>query len=45
MSKITVQKDGVMIETDKIVLGGDTTVVTGEIIIDEHNHVLEIKHN
>lgn len=45
MSIITVKKDGMTIETDKIVLGGDTTVVTGEIVVDEHNRVLEIKHD
>ena len=45
MPKIAVKKDGKTIEADKIVLGGDTTVITGEIIVDEHNHVLEIKHD
>lgn len=45
MTKITVQKDGMTIEADKIVLGGETTVVTGEIIVDEHNHILEIKQD
>ena len=45
MSKVTVKKDGVILEADKIVLGGDTTVVTGEFIVDENNRVLEIKHD
>lgn len=45
MPKITVQKDGMTIEADKIVLGGETTVFTGEIIVDEHNRILEIKHD
>lgn len=45
MTKITITEDGMTIEADKIVLGGETTVVTGEIIVDEHNHVLEIKHD
>lgn len=45
MSKITVQKDGMTIETDKITLGGETTVITGEIIVDEHNRVLEFKQD
>lgn len=45
MSKVAVQKDCKAIEDDKIVLGGDTTVITGEIIVDEHNRILEIKHN
>lgn len=45
MSKITVNKDGMTIEADKITLGGDTTVVTGEFIVDENNRVLEIKHD
>lgn len=45
MPKIAVQKDGKTIETDKIVLGGETTVVTGEIIVDEHNRILEFKQD
>ena len=45
MSKITINKNGMTIEADKIVLGGETTVVTGEFIVDEHNRVLEIKHD
>lgn len=43
--KNNVLKDNNMIEKDKIVLGGDTMVITGEIIVDEHNRVLEIKHD
>lgn len=45
MTKVTVKKDGIMLEADKIVLGGETTVVTGKIIIDENNHILEIKND
>ena len=45
MLNIVVQKDCKAIEADEIVLGGDTTVITGEIIVDEHNRILEIKHN
>lgn len=45
MSKITVQKDGMKIEADKITLCGDTTVITGEIIVDEQNRILEFKHD
>ena len=45
MSKITVKKDGMTIEADKIVLGGNTTVVTGEFIVDEHNRILEFKQD
>lgn len=45
MSKNNILQDVKMIETDKIVLGGDTTVVTGEIIVDEHNRVFKIKHD
>lgn len=45
MPKNNIIQDSKMIETDKIVLGGDTTVVTGEIIVDERNRVLEIKHD
>lgn len=45
MSKITVQKNGMTIEADKITLGGETTVVTGEIIVDEHNRILEFKQD
>ena len=41
---IIIQDDNT-IKADKIVLGGETTVVTGEIVIDEHNRILEIKHN
>ena len=44
MPKNNIIKDGNTIEADKIVLGGDTTVITGEIIVDEHNRILEIKH-
>lgn len=43
--KNNVLKDNKMIEKDKIVLGGDTTVITGEIIVDEHNRILKIKHD
>lgn len=45
MSKITIKEDGIGIEADKITLGGDTTVTTGEFVLDEHNRVLEIKHD
>lgn len=45
MPKNNILQDGKMIEADKITLGGDTTVVTGEIIFDEHNRVLEIKRD
>ena len=45
MSKITFNKDEMTIEADKITLGGETTVVTGEILVDENNRILEIKHN
>ena len=45
MSKVVLRKDGMYIEADKITLGGDTTVVTGEFIVDENNRVLEIKHD
>lgn len=45
MSKVVLRKDGMYIEADKIILGGDTTVVTGEFIVDENNRVLEIKHD
>lgn len=38
-------KDDKMIEKDKIMLGGDTTVITGKIIVDEHNRILKIKHD
>ena len=44
MQKSYILKDGQTNEEDKIVLGGDTTVITGEIIVDEHNDVLEFKH-
>ena len=44
IQKNNILKDDKMIEKDKIVLGGDTTVITGEIIIDEHNRILKIKH-
>lgn len=43
MSKITIKEDG--IEADKITLGGDTTVTTGEFVLDEHGHVLQVNHN
>lgn len=45
MSKINFNKDGMTIKADKITLGGETTVVTGEILVDENNRILEIKHN
>lgn len=45
MSKITVKKDGITIEADKIVLGGETTIITGEILVDENRRFLEIKPN
>lgn len=45
MPKNNILKDGKTIKSDKIVLGGDTTVVTGKIIVDEHNHILEIKQD
>lgn len=45
MPKNNILQDSKMIKTDKIVLGGDTTVITGEIIVDEHNRILEIKHD
>ena len=45
MPKNNILKDSKTITLDKIVLGGDTTVITGEIIVDEHNRILEIKHN
>lgn len=44
MLKNNIIKEDKMINTGKIVLGGETTVFTGEIIVDEHNRVLEIKH-
>ena len=45
MPKNNILQDSKMIETNKILLGGDTTVITGEIIVDEHNRILEIKHD
>lgn len=45
MPKNNILQDGKMIETDKIVLGGDTTVITGEIIVDEHNRISEFKQD
>lgn len=45
MTKINVSKDGMTIEADKITLGGDTTVTTGEFVLDEHGHVLQVDHN
>ena len=45
MPKNNILKDGKVIETDKIVLGGETTVITGEIIVDEHNRILEFKQD
>lgn len=44
MPKNNILKDGKTIKSDKIVLGGETTVVTGEIIVDERNRILELKH-
>lgn len=44
MTNITFSKDGMTIEADKITLGGETTVVTGEFIVDQHNRISEIKH-
>lgn len=45
MPKNNILKDGKMIETDKIVLGGYTTVITGEIIVDQHNRILKFKQD
>lgn len=45
MPKNNILKDSKTITSDKIVLGGDTTVITGKIVVDEHNRVLEIKHD
>lgn len=45
MSKITIKEDGIEIEAEKITLGGDTTVTTGEFVLDEHGHVLQADHN
>ena len=45
MTKITITEDGMTIEADKITLGGDTTVTTGEFVLDEHGHVLQVDHN
>lgn len=45
MPKNNILQDSKMIETNKIVLGGDTTVFTGEIIVDEHNRILEFKQD
>lgn len=45
MPENNILKNSKKIKSNKIVLGGDTTVVTGEIVVDEHNRVLEIKHD
>lgn len=45
MTKITITEDEMTIEADKITLGGDTTVTTGEFVLDEHGHVLQVDHN
>ena len=45
IQKNNVLKDNKMIMADKIVLGGETTVITGEFLLDENNHIMEIKHN
>lgn len=45
MSKITVNKDLITSETDNTVVNIQPTIVTGEIILDEHNRILEIKHD
>lgn len=45
MSKITVKKDLITFEVDNTTLIVQPTVVTGEILLDEHNRVLEIKHD
>lgn len=45
MSKITIQKDLITFEADNTILTVQPTVVTGEILLDEHNRVLEIKHD
>lgn len=45
MSKVTFNKNGMTIEADKITLGGDTTVVTGEFIVDENNHITHESDN
>lgn len=45
MPKSNVLKDSKKIKADKIVLGGETTVFTGEIIVDEHNRILGFKQD
>ncbi len=45
MPKNNILKEDKKIKADKIVLGGETTVFTGEIIVDENNRILEIKHD
>lgn len=45
MAKIAIKEDGIGIEADKITLGGDTTVTTGDFVLDEHGHVLQVDHN
>nr|DAD70553.1 MAG TPA: hypothetical protein [Siphoviridae sp. ctcPV5] len=45
MPENNILKEDKMIKADKIVLGGDTTVVTGEFIIDENDCILKIKHD
>ena len=45
MPENNILKDSKKIKSDKIVLGGNTTVITGEILIDENDRILEIKHD
>jgi hypothetical protein len=45
MQKNNIIKNGNDIKADKIVLGGETTVITGEFLLDENNRILEIKHD
>lgn len=45
MSKIEVIKDLITFETDNTVVNVQPTIVTGEIILDENNRFLEIKHD
>lgn len=45
MPENNVLKDDKTIKTDKIVLGGETTVIAGEILVDENNHIFKIKHD
>ena len=45
MSKIEVKKDLITFETDNTIVNVQPTIVTGEILLDEHNRVLEIKHD